>query len=164
VRLLFNLSRWAAILGAAIAVVVAAMTTLSVVGRAFFLKPISGDVELTQLGIGIALSLCVPWCQIKGGNIIVDFFTQNASESTQRKLDGIGTLLMAIMVALLSWRTAVGAISVSQAGETSMILGLPGWCVYAALAPGLALAAAICLTQTYLHFSGKPLTLLSEPS
>lgn len=151
-------------IGAAIAVVVATMTTISVIGRAFFQKPISGDVELTQLGIGIALSLCVPWCQLKGGNIIVDFFTQNAKESTQRKLDGIGTILMAVMLALLAWRTTVGAWSVYQAGETSMILALPGWWVYAALAPGLALATAICLAQTVLHFSGKPLTDLSEPT
>jgi TRAP-type C4-dicarboxylate transport system permease small subunit len=51
----------------------------------------------------------------------------------------------------------VGAFAVHQAGETSMIRSLPMWWVYASLAPGLALAAAIALLQAGLLFQGKPL-------
>jgi TRAP-type C4-dicarboxylate transport system permease small subunit len=163
-QLLYSLSRWSALIGAAIAMIVAAMTSVSVLGRWLLKWPIPGDVELTQLGIGIALSLCVPWCQLKGSNIIVDFFTQSASESTQRKLDGLGTLLMGITLSLLAWRTGVGAVSVKEAGETSMILSLPGWWIYAALAPGLALAAIISFTQSALQLRGKSISALSEPS
>jgi TRAP-type C4-dicarboxylate transport system permease small subunit len=65
---------------------------------------------------------------------------------------------------LLAWRTGVGALAVREASETSMILGLPGWWVYAALAPGLLLAALISFTQASLLFRGKPLSLLSEPA
>jgi TRAP-type C4-dicarboxylate transport system permease small subunit len=162
--LLYHLSRWSAILGAAIAVAVAAMTTVSVLGRYFIKTPISGDVELTQLGIGIALSLCVPWCQLKCSNIIVDFFTQKTSGSAQQKMDGIGAVLLGVMLLLLAWRTGAGAFAVNQAGETSMILTLPGWWVYAALAPGLLLAALICFAQASLLFRGKPLSQLSEPA
>ncbi len=163
-NLLYTICRASALLGAAIAVAVALMTSISVVGRWLFKTPIQGDVELTQLGIGLALSLFVPWCQLKGSNIIVDFFTQKASARTNQKLDGIGTLLIGVTLLLLSWRTGVGALSVREAGETSMILSLPGWWIYAALAPGLALAALISFIQTGLHFTGKPLTVLSEPS
>ncbi len=163
-KLLYSLSRWSALIGAAIAMLVAAMTSVSVMGRWLLKSPIQGDVELTQLGIGIALSLCVPWCQLKGSNIIVDFFTQNASESTQRKFDGLGSLLIGITLVLLAWRTGVGAMSVKESGETSMILSLPGWWIYAALAPGLALAAIISFTQAAFQFSGKSISALCEPS
>ena len=44
-------------------------------------RPIQGDVELTQFGIAVCISLCLPWCQLHGANIIVDFFTQRAARA-----------------------------------------------------------------------------------
>ncbi|MBL8319948.1 MAG: TRAP transporter small permease, partial [Burkholderiaceae bacterium] len=55
------------------------------------------------------------------------------------------------------WRTAAGALAVHGAGETSMILGMPGWWVYAGLAPGLALSGLIAVVQAGLHLSGRGL-------
>jgi TRAP-type C4-dicarboxylate transport system permease small subunit len=154
-------SRWFAIAGALAALLVAAMTSYSVVSRWLTSKPIQGDVELTQMGIALAISLCVPWCQIRNSNIIVDFFTQKFSHRTQNILDGLGCILLALMCAVLAWRTGVGAIAVHQASETSMILGLPMWWVYVALAPGLALTALICLIQAWLYFTDQPQSRLT---
>ncbi|MBL8341400.1 MAG: TRAP transporter small permease [Rubrivivax sp.] len=123
------------------------MVVASVVGRAAFGVPIPGDVELTQFGIAVALSLALPWCQARRGNIIVDFFTQRAGARTQRALDAAGALLAALMCALLAWRSAAGAVAVREAHETTMILALPMWWTYALLAPGLALAAAVATLQ-----------------
>ena len=55
------------------------------------------------------------------------------------------------MVALLAWRSAAGALAVREAGETTMILGLPMWISYGALAPGLALTAVIALLQAFVR-------------
>ena len=147
-----------ALLGGAVACGVALMMLISIVGRSVFSKPISGDVELTQFGISLCISLCLPWCQFHGSNIIVDFFTQKARARTIRLFDAFGALLLALMTALLAWRTAGGAIAVSDAGETSMILGLPMWWAYAVLAPGLALTALIALVQVGLHLRGRLIT------
>lgn len=133
------------------------MTVASIVGRSAFRAPVPGDVEITQLGIAWAISLCLPWCQLHGGNIIVDFFTQRAGQRTLRVLDAVGCVLLALMAALLAWRTAAGALAVHGAGETSMILGMPGWWVYAGLAPGLALSGLIAVVQAGLHLSGRGL-------
>ncbi len=150
---------WAfALLGGAVACGVALMMVVSIVGRAWLSKPIAGDVELTQFGIGLSISLCLPWCQFHGSNIIVDFFTQKAGARTLRRLDAFGALLLALMTALLAWRTATGAVAVAEAGETSMILGLPMWWAYAVLAPGLALTALIALVQVGLHLRGRLIT------
>jgi TRAP-type C4-dicarboxylate transport system permease small subunit len=136
-----------AVAGAALALGVALMVVVSVIGRAAFGRPIEGEVELTQFGIALALSLGLPWCQARRGNIIVDFFTQRASARAQRLLDAAGALLLAVMCALLAWRSGAGALAVREAHETSMILALPMWWTYASLAPGLALAAAVALVQ-----------------
>ncbi|MEJ7930880.1 TRAP transporter small permease [Ramlibacter sp. AN1015] len=159
-RALRALTLWFALLGSAVAFGVAVLVTWSVVGRAIWLEPIQGDVELTQMGIALAISLGIPWCQLKGANIIVDFFTQRLPAPTIRRLDGIGTLLLAATYALLAWRTSVGAFSVHEAYESTMILGLPMWWSYAALAPGLGLACLIALVQTAMHFAQRPLAAL----
>ena len=117
-------------------------------------KPIPGDVELVQFGIAVCISLCLPWCQLHGANIIVDFFTQKLSQRASRALDGIGALFLAVMCMLLAWRTGAGALAVRGAGETTMILGLPMWWTYALLAPGLALSAVVALWQAARQLRG----------
>lgn len=144
-----------AMVGGLCASLVAAMTVTSVAGRALVSAPIPGDVELTQFGVALCISLCLPWCQLHGANIIVDFFTQKVAPPVQAWLDGVGALALAAMTALLAWRTAVGAVSIHEAGETTMILGLPMWWTYAMLAPGLALTCVVALIQASLRFSGR---------
>lgn len=159
-----RLALFFALCGAAVALATGFMTVTSVAGRALGGRPIAGDVELTQFGIALAISLGLAWCQLMGGNIIVDFFTARLRERHLRRLDGIGCGLVALMCALLAWRTGVGALAVREAGETSMIRSLPMWWVYASLAPGLGLAALVALVQAGLHFAGRPLSLLAQPA
>lgn len=156
---LINRTAWLfAMVGGFVASLVAVMTVASITGRALASTPIQGDFELTQLGIAVCISLCLPWCQVHGANIIVDFFTQKAQARTQQAMDGVGALMLAAMSGVLAWRTAAGAMVVSEAGETSMILSLPGWWIYAFLAPGLALTCLVALVQAALLFGGRDIS------
>ena len=151
---LTSASRWFALVGSLIALLVAGMSVYSIIGRAFLSKPLFGDVEITQMGIAASISLCLPWCQLHRGNILVDFFTQSTSVRTRQILDSVGAFLLAAMCVLLAWRTTMGALAVSSAAETSMILGLPMWWAYASLAPGLLLSALVALWQAALLLVG----------
>jgi len=151
-----------AIAGGVAACCVALLTVLSIAGRAALSMPIPGDVELTQFGIALSIALCLPWCQLGGSNIIVDFFTQRVPQTTLGRLDGLGSVLIAAMVGVLAWRTTVGAFSVRSAQETTMILGLPMWWTYAVLAPGFALTALIALFQARRRWHG--LDALVDPA
>jgi len=144
-----------AVAGCVAACAVALMVVVSIVGRNAMSRPISGDVELTQFGIALCISLCLPWCQLRGGNIIVDFFTQKSSPGTLRRLDAVGAALVALFTAVLAWRTGVGAVSVREAMETTMILDLPMWWSYAVLVPGLALTAVVAAVQAWCHATGR---------
>jgi len=104
---------------------------------------------MTQMGIAFAISMCLPYCQLQKANIIVDFFTQSTSDGTRKILDAIGSLMLVLLYGLLAWRSSVGAFSVREAGETTMIIGLPMWWAYACLAPGLALAGWVALVQIF---------------
>jgi TRAP-type C4-dicarboxylate transport system permease small subunit len=163
-NLLVPLARRFALAGGLVASGVAATTVLSIAGRAVASVPIPGDVELVQMGVALCISLCLPWCQLQGANILVDFFTQGLPGRAVGVLDGVGALLLALMCALLSLRTAAGAVGVSSAGEQSMILGLPMWWAYAMLAPGLALTALIGLWQGLRRSSGLPAQPTATPA
>jgi len=144
-----------AVAGCVAACAVALMVVVSIIGRNALSRPVPGDVELSQFGIALCISLCLPWCQLRGGNILVDFFTQKASARTLRRLDAAGAALVALFTAVLAWRTGVGAVTVRESMETTMILDLPMWWSYAVLVPGLALTAVVAALQAWCHATGR---------
>jgi len=149
-----RIALWFALAGGAAACGLALLTAVSVALRAAVSKPVQGDVELMQMGIALCISLCLPWCQLQRANIIVDFFTGPLPQRPRRALDGLGSLLLALMCLLLAARTGAGALGVQEAGETTMIIGLPMWWAYAMLAPGLVLTALIAMWQGLRQLRG----------
>ena len=144
-RVLEGLARSVAFGGGAILVALTGMSVASIGGRALLGRPVPGDFELVQVGCGAAIAAFLPYCQLRRGNIIVDFFTVRAAPRVQHTLDALGALLAALDMAALAWRTAVGMVAVRAAGEVSMIVGFPIWVGYAAIVPSLVLAVAAAL-------------------
>jgi len=151
-RVLERLCDISATIGGLVLVAIASVTVVSVIGRAFFSHPILGDVELVQLGCAVVVASFLPYTQFRNANIIVDFFTTNASQETQTKLDGFGTLLYTLVMGLVAWRVAVGGIDIKANQETSMLMALPLWIPYMLMVPGLVLCTVIGLVQTLEHF------------
>jgi TRAP-type C4-dicarboxylate transport system permease small subunit len=102
---------------------------------------VPGDFELVQVGCGVAVAAFLPYCQLRRGNIIVDFFTVRAGRRVQGALDATGALLLGAVMAVLAWRTVAGMLTVRASGEVTMIVGFPVWLGYAAIVPSLALTA-----------------------
>lgn len=146
-RRLERLCDASAAIGAVMLIAIACMTTVSVIGRAFFSHPILGDIELVQLGGAVVVASFLPYTQFRRANIIVDFFTNGASERTQRLMDLLGTLLYTVVLALVTWRVAVGGVSMYDSKERSMLMNLPLWIPYVLMLPGLALCVLIGAVQ-----------------
>ena len=146
-RLLASLARLCAILGGSLLTAITLLTCVSLIGRNTMGLTLAGDFELTGVASGAAIALFLPWCQWQRGNIAVDFFTAKASVGTTLKLDRFGALLLAGVMALLAWRTGVGALNALQSHSGTMLLDFPEWLVYASMVPPLALTALIALTQ-----------------
>lgn len=144
-RVLDGLARGVALAGGVILVALTLMSVASVAGRALLGTPVPGDFELVQIGCGAAIAAFLPYCQLRRGHIIVDFFTARTSPRVQGGLDAVGALLVALVMAVLTWRTAVGTVAVRAGGEVSMIVGFPIWIGYAAIVPSLALATVVAL-------------------
>ena len=146
------LAKLCAIAAGVLLTVVTLMTCVSLLGRNLIGATIVGDFELTGVAAGVAISLFLPWCQARRGNIIVDFFTAKSGERTIAGLDRFGALLLGLTMALLAWRTTLGGINAWKSGSGTMLIGFPEWIVYVGMVPPLALTAVIGIAQAVRGF------------
>lgn len=141
------LAKACAILAGLLLTLITLMTCASLIGRNTIGQTLVGDFELTAVAAGAAISLFLPWCQIRRGHIIVDFFTAKASASARNGMDRVGLLCTALVFGVLAWRTAIGGWDAWQTQSGTMMLGFPEWVVYLVMAPALALTTVIALWQ-----------------
>lgn len=154
-KLLDLLARLCAILAGLLLTTITLMTCASLVGRNTTGWTVAGDFELTGVAAGAAIALFLPWCQLRRGNIIVDFFTARASAGTNAALDRLGALLLAAAIGLMAWRTVLGGLSAWDTQSGTMMLGFPEWIVYACMVPPLVLTAVIGLVQAIAGFGAE---------
>ena len=139
---LLAVCKFVAILGGLVFVGLVIMSIVSIVGRKVASAPMPGDVELLQLCAAFGAASFFAYCHLVGGDVKVDFFTQNLRPSVVHALDAFGSLLVGLFGALIAWRSFAGAMTVKDAGETTMILSLPLWVGQMLMVPGFILLAA----------------------
>jgi len=147
--LLEKLARLCAVIAGVLLTVITLMTCISLIGRNTTGWTIVGDFELSGSAAGAAIALFLPWCQVRRGNIMVDFFTAGAPAARRAALDRFGALLLGLVMALMTWRTGIGGVNAWNSQAGSMMLGFPEWIVYAGMVPPLALTALIALLQAW---------------
>ena len=151
-KALSTLARMSAILAGLLMTSITLLTCGNLFLRNVTEDAIPGAFEMTALATGAAIALFMPLCQVRQGNIIVDFFTANCSDETNAIMDRIGALVLSAIFALLAWRTVIGGLSAYNANSLTMLMGIPEWIVYAAMVPPFALTAIIGLTQSVFGF------------
>ena len=120
-----RLSEGLALGGGFIILAVAGLICVSVTGRWLFDLPVPGDFELAQIGTAIAVFAFLPLCQLRGGNIVVDFFTAKAPLKWRRGLDNFSLVLYLAVAVLLMIQMDRGMIETASAGTDSMVLKVP---------------------------------------
>ena len=146
-RILEKLAQASAILAGLLMTFITVMTCVSLIGRNTTGTTLAGASELPGVAGGAAIALFMPWCQLRRGNIIVDFFTAKVSDRINAMLDRFGALLLGLVFAVLAWRTAVGGLNAWSSQSGTMMLGFPEWVVYVAMVPPFILTTIIALYQ-----------------
>lgn len=152
------LARACAILAGLLLTVITLICCASIIGRNTTGWTLVGDFELVGSTAGAAIALFLPLAQYRRGNIIVDFFTTRAPARVNARLDRLGALLLALAMALMAWRTAIGGLNAWSSGAGSMMLGFPEWIVYAFMWPPIVLTALIALVQAVAGFGDEVAT------
>ena len=129
----------------------AAMLVLvaTVVGSAFG-RPILGDSELVELLVGMAVFAFLPWCQLRGSNVIVDFFSQPLPLRVRHGLDALMGVAFVFVAAILTWRMIEGGLTAWERSRVSMFLQLPDWWGYLVAVLAMLLWIVVCCWTTYL--------------
>ena len=144
-RVLYSLSRLFALFGGFVLCAMAILTTTSVIGRSFFNSPIMGDFELIAIGTGVGVFAFLPYCQITGANVFVDFFLAKAPIGVKTFFDTIGNLAYGTIIALMVWRMSLGGIDMYELDEMTLILEIPRWWTFPLALACLMLLLAVCI-------------------
>jgi TRAP-type C4-dicarboxylate transport system permease small subunit len=134
------LARWTgliAILGGCLALGVAVLVTVSVLGRWLFNAPIDGDFEFVKMATAIAIFAWLPYTQARRGNIVVDTFTAGLSEAARNRIDAFWDLAYALFMGFLAVALLQGTLEAMRSGETTMQRQLLVW-------PSIALSMLLC--------------------
>lgn len=144
-----------AILGGVGFIALVLMSLISIVGRKLASAPITGDIEMMQMVGAVAAAAMLPYCEMERHHLRVDFFTTRLPQNAKHKLDAVSHLLLALVALLVAWRTGVGALSLREAGEASMMLLWPVWTVVAALVPSFLLLALAGFYNAAVYWRGS---------
>ncbi|MEX5516259.1 TRAP transporter small permease [Pseudophaeobacter sp. 1A09344] len=152
-RFFEQLSKAAAIFGGLVLIGITILTCASIAGRAMIglgLGPIKGDFELVEAGVAIAVCAFLPWCQMQRGHATVDLFTNMLPIDVNRWINLISEALMAMALAVMTWKLWDGMANKFEYGDTTFILEMPVWWPYLACFIVLVLA---CVVAAYLVFA-----------
>jgi TRAP-type C4-dicarboxylate transport system permease small subunit len=133
-------------LGGLIFVILVVMSVISIVGRKLFNSPIEGDVELIQMSTAVGMAAFFPYCEVHDHNIKVDVVTNWMPQRMRAALDALAHGLLAVMAALLAWRTGLQSLDIGAAGEVSTLLLVPMWIPQSLMVPSFVL---LCLTALF---------------
>ncbi len=129
---------WVAISGGLLALGVASLVSISVLGRYLFSSPIEGDFEFVKMATALAVFCCLPYTQVQRGNIMVDSLTTGLPARGRALLDALWDLVYAGVAALMAHGLATGALEALNSRETTMQLQLLVW-------PAISICALLAL-------------------
>jgi TRAP-type C4-dicarboxylate transport system permease small subunit len=163
-RLVFAIARWVAVAGGIVLAAITLVTVLSVIGRALIplgLSPIAGDYELVQAGVLFAVFCFLPWCQLTGGHALVAVFTDRFPARLNAAFALLGDVLMLLAALFIGWRHWFGMLDKLGNGETTFLLGMPLWWIYAS---GVLGAAAFVMVAGYCVVRSAANLISANPS
>lgn len=143
-----------AVLGGLALTFVTLFTTASVIGRGAFNAPILGDQEIVEYGCSFAIFAFMPYCQMRGSNIVADVFTQPLPATVRNIIDAVMNTIFAAVVLLIAWRLMAGGFTAFARDDSSMFLQIPLWLGYFAASIFSIVWCAVCLYTAYASILG----------
>lgn len=149
------LARWFALLGGGVLSSLAILVVVSVAGRVVFGRPVPGDFEIVATGTAVAVFLCLPYCQLQRGNLLVDLFLSRWSPRVVVWLDVLSAGVLALLGLLFAWRMSLGLRDAFVYEDVSIILGYPLWWAYPFAVASFLLLACACIVTAADDLQGR---------
>jgi TRAP-type C4-dicarboxylate transport system permease small subunit len=130
-------------LGGAMILTMMVVTTVDVVGRYFFAKPLWGGFETTEILMGLVVFAGMPMATARREHITIDLFDAMLSWRMRCWQAALGDLVCAAIAAALCWRIWMRGQQLVAVGETTMQLGIPRGYVALAMSALMLVAALV---------------------
>ncbi|MGP4071132.1 TRAP transporter small permease [Piscibacillus sp. B03] len=83
--------------------IMALMVTLDVLGRKFFRSPITGTVDIVEVGLIVVIFASIAYTHLNEEHITVDFVVEKFPQKVQFVVEGIINVVIAALMLLISW-------------------------------------------------------------
>jgi TRAP-type C4-dicarboxylate transport system permease small subunit len=145
--------------GASVAAIIA-INSVDTLGRAFFTKPLTGAVELTELFLAMCIILAIPYAQRMLSHIEIDMFIQKCSVGWKKffvLISIVLTILVFFMLTIQSYESA--KVSVVTFESSAGYLRVPVWIGKMSVAIGFGIALFEASVQLLAWFLFGRLTI-----
>lgn len=122
------------------------LTTVDVIGRYVFNRPVAGAFEITEMMLAALIYCGLPLVSQRREHIVIDTFDHFMSRGVRRGLDMAAEVLCSATLFGLAWLVFRRAVRVLDYGDTTTVLKLP-------LAPVAYLMAAMLLATAVIHLA-----------
>ena len=126
-QLLLYFSIFFTIFGGALLLAIIFLTFMSIFGRVFFSRSLLGYFEIVELMSACIIFSFLPICQIKRGNLILEFFTSNFNETKRKIMDLSCHLILSIVYFFFTLYMFLGAVDMFIYNEETMLMRIPIW-------------------------------------
>lgn len=130
------------------------LTVVNIVGRYALDKPVSGVIDLSNFMLIILVFLTMPYTMVTKNHVVVGLIVDKFSERTQAIIGSTTYPLCLAFTLLLVWQSFKRGAYIMQAGQISIVTGLPLYPFIYLIGIGWALFALVILNDL-IHFFRK---------
>jgi len=133
------------------------LVTFDVLGRWLFNQPITGAVEITELGLSMVIFLSIGYTHLKEEHVSIDFVVAKFPDNVQWIMEGIINLIITAVMLLMSFSLFWYAQRYFTSGTVTGDLGIPYYIFAGVAGVGAVVFAltALLLAVKYFRRVGK---------
>ena len=122
------------------------VTTVVVIGRYLFNRPLAGGFELTEMMLAALIYCGLPLVSKRREHIVIDTFDAFMSRAVKRFLDVVADVVCFLALSGIGYLIFRRAARVAEYGDTTSVLKLP-------LAPVAYLMGVMIVTAALIHLA-----------
>jgi TRAP-type C4-dicarboxylate transport system permease small subunit len=132
------------------------VTVLDIAGRSLGFGSIEWVIEASSLSVLIIVFFGLASCTASGGHILIDLFTRQNKPITNHLIDGFWMLVMAAILALISWFSLDDAMITHATGERTEVLHLSPLVIIVPSVVGMILTVIVSFWISVRTLRSKP--------
>lgn len=124
-RMITKLNTGLVYIAQAVLIIMVILVTADVVGRWLFSQPITGAVEITELGLSMVIFLSIGYTHLKEEHISIEFLVERLPEKAQWIVEEFINLIIMVVMVLMAFSLFWYAERLFTSGTVTGDLGLP---------------------------------------